>query len=141
MRKLINYLHNMTAGAAPADRASSVINLSLRRYVVLVLACALMLCSLVVKAAAQEDFKVTEVFLKADDANPTGKCPLLVRFNGYITANGAGTVKYTFTRTDGATGPTYTLTFEKAGTQPVSTDWTLGDASVLPHYEGWRAVK
>jgi len=106
------------------------------------LGCAIgFVAALALPAAAQKDSKVTEVFLKADDGRPTGKCPLLVKFNGYITANGAGTVKYTFTRSDGATAPIYTLTFDKAGTQPVSTDWTLGDVSVLPHYEGWQAVK
>lgn len=106
------------------------------------LACAIgFIAALALPVAAAEVFKVTDAFLKADDGTPTGKCPLLVKFNGYITANGAGTVKYTFTRSDGATGPIYTLSFKSAGTKPVSTDWTLGDASVLPHYEGWQAVK
>jgi hypothetical protein len=97
--------------------------------------------SRLVKVRAQEEFRVTAVFLKADNANLSGKCPLLVKFNGYITANGAGTVKYTFIRSDGATSPVYTLDFKEAGTQTVSTDWTLGDASVLPNYEGWQAIK
>ncbi|MDQ6785506.1 MAG: hypothetical protein M3033_01620 [Acidobacteriota bacterium] len=114
----------------------------LRLFTLFILLCGLLGIGLLpVKVAAQEGFRVTEVFLKADDARPTGKCPLTVKFNGYITANGAGTVKYTFTRSDGATAPAYALTFEKAGTQPVSTDWTLGDASALPYYEGWQAVK
>jgi hypothetical protein len=97
--------------------------------------------SLQVKVEAQKDFRVTEVFLKADNAKLTGKCPLPVKFNGYITANGKGTVKYTFTRSDGATSPIYTLDFKEAGTQSVATDWTLGDAAALLRYEGWRAIK
>jgi hypothetical protein len=84
---------------------------------------------------------VTEVFLKADDGRPTGPCPLRVVFRGYITANGPGTIKYTFTRSDGATGPVYIMEFKKAGTQPVMTDWTLGDSRVIPFYAGWQAVK
>jgi hypothetical protein len=91
-------------------------------------------------ARAQGVFQVTDAFLKAD-VSPTGKCPLLVRFNGYITVNGPGTVKYTFTRSDGATSPIYTLTFKTAGTQSVSSDWTVGDAAALPHFEGWQAVR
>ncbi len=50
-------------------------------------------------------------------------------------------MKYTFTRSDGATGPAFTLDFKAAGTQQVSTAWTLGDAVALPTYEGWQALK
>ena len=46
-------------------------------------------------------------------------------FRGYITADGPGRVKYTFTRSDGATGPVYIMDFKRAGTQAVTTDWTL----------------
>jgi hypothetical protein len=100
-------------------------------------------CSITGFAASpvRDEFKVTEVFLKADDGRPTGPCPLRVVFSGYITANGPGAIKYTFTRSDGATGPVYIMEFKKAGTQPVMTDWTLGDSRVLPRYAGWQAVK
>ena len=100
-------------------------------------------CSITGFAASgvREEFKVTEVFLKADDGRPTGPCPLRVVFRGYITANGPGAIKYTFTRSDGATGPVYIMEFKKAGTQPVMTSWTLGDSRVLPRYAGWQAVK
>ncbi len=100
-------------------------------------------CSITGLAASglRDEFKVTEVFLKADDGRPTGPCPLRVTFRGYITANGPGAIKYTFTRSDGATGPVYIMEFKKAGTQAVMTDWTLGDPRVLPRYAGWQAVK
>jgi len=91
--------------------------------------------------AAQKGARVTEVVLKADDARPEGPCPINVRFGGYITADGPATVTYTFTRSDGATGPVFSLDFKGAGTQAVSTAWTLGDASALPSYEGWMAVR
>jgi len=94
-----------------------------------------------VASGADEEFKVTEVFLKADDGRPSGPCPLRVVFRGYITANGPGRIKYTFTRSDGATGPVHIMEFKRAGSQPVMTDWTLGDATVLASYEGWQAVK
>ena len=103
----------------------------------------LLSCSITASAVSNgsEEFKVTEVFLKADDGRPTGPCPLRVTFRGYITANGPGTIKYTFTRSDGATGPVYIMEFKEAGTQAVMTDWTLGDPRVLPRYAGWQAVK
>src|SRR4051812_13105578 len=91
--------------------------------------------------AGQKEARVTEVFLKADDARQGGQCPVTVRFTGYITTDGPGPVTYTFTRSDGATGPVQTLDFKAAGTQSVSTTWTLGDATTLPSYEGWQAVK
>src|SRR5436190_13286627 len=104
----------------------------------------LLLISSITAAAAssvREEFKVTEVFLKADDGRPSGPCPLRVIFNGYITANGPGTIKYTFTRSDGSTGPVYAMEFKKAGTQAGMTNWTLGDPRVRARYAGWRAVK
>ena len=108
----------------------------------LAIACLLSIFSLTFIASAhRQDFRVTKAFLKADDARISGPCPLKVVFNGYIATNGPGTVKYTFTRSDGAAGPAYTLEFKDAGTQAVSTDWTLGDASTLPRFEGWQALK
>jgi hypothetical protein len=103
----------------------------------------LLICSITASTASRvtDEFKVTEVFLKADDGRPTGPCPVRVTFRGYITANGPGTIKYTFTRSDGATGPVYIMEFKKAGTQTMVTDWTLGGSRVLPRYAGWQAVK
>ena len=92
-------------------------------------------------SAHRQDFRVTDASLKADNERLSGPCPLKAAFNGYITANGPGTVKYTFTRNDGATGPSYEMEFKEAGKQAVSIDWTLGDAGALPHYVGWQAIK
>jgi hypothetical protein len=94
-----------------------------------------------VASAHRQDFHVKEAFLKTDGARLSGPCPLKVGFNGYITANGPGTVKYTFTRSDGATAPIYVMEFKEAGIQAVSTDWTLGDADALPNFEGWQAIR
>jgi len=85
--------------------------------------------------------RVTEAFLKADDGRMSGNCPMRVVFNGHITVDGPVTVIYTFTRSDGATAPTYKLEFQQAGTQSVTTDWTLGDERDLPAYSGWQAIK
>src|SRR5258705_508251 len=91
--------------------------------------------------AGARAFEVTEAFLKADSAENDGPCPVTVRFSGYISVNGPGTVKYTFTRSDGATGPVEVLTFKAAGAQMVATTWTLGDSIRLPFYTGWQAIK
>ncbi len=88
-----------------------------------------------------QDFRVTEAVLKADRADLEEACPVTVHFKGYIRANGRGTVKYTFIRSDGATGPALTLEFREAGIQWVSTTWTLGDRNLLAKYRGWQAIK
>jgi hypothetical protein len=90
--------------------------------------------------AAQKS-RVVEAFLKADEGGLVGPCPVTFNFTGYITTDGPGTVTYTFTRSDGASGPVQNLYFKAAGTQSVSTNWTLGDASSLSSYEGWQALK
>jgi hypothetical protein len=92
-------------------------------------------------SASQEEARVTAASLKADDARPAGPCPVTVNFSGYIKTAGPGTVKYTFTRSDGATAPVFMLEFKEAGTQNVTTSWTLGDATALPEYSGWQAIK
>jgi hypothetical protein len=108
----------------------------------LAIACLLSIFSFTFKASAhQEDFRVSEAFLKADNAEMIGPCPIKVNFQGYIKTNGPGTVKYTFTRSDGATGPVHVLEFKEAGSQAVSTSWTLGNASTLPRFDGWQAIK
>ncbi len=93
------------------------------------------------RASLAQKERVKDAGLKADEAQVNGQCPVTVRFTGYVTATGPGIVKYTFTRSDGATGPVFTLEFKEAGTQYVTTSWTLGDASALPTYEGWQAIK
>ncbi len=108
----------------------------------LVIACLLSIFALTfIVSAQQPDFRVTEASLTSDKAQVSGPCPINVVFNGYIATDGPGTVRYTFTRSDGATGPTFEMVFKEAGRQSVSTEWTLGDASALPRFEGWRALR
>src|SRR5947207_12775652 len=103
----------------------------------LVIACLLTICALAFIASAhQPDFRVTEASLAPDNSQMSGQCPINVVFKGYITTDGPGTVRYTFTRSDGATGPTYELVFKEAGRQLVTTNWTLGKAGALPASEG-----
>ena len=93
-------------------------------------------------AVAAAQGVVTDAALTTDSAYLQAHvCPVTVTFNGYITMNGPGTVTYRFVRSDGATSSTYSVSFGKPGTSPVSTTWTLGEATVLPSYEGWVAIQ
>lgn len=108
------------------------INLTINAIFLIVL----FLISATTFAAKGHDFKVTNVVLKADDAQPKGQCPREIKFRGSITTNGAGVVKYVFVRSDEASSPTFQLKFEKAGTQEIETSWTLGMS-----YKGFQSVK
>ncbi len=78
--------------------------------------------------------------LKATPEHFQGKCPAIIKFDGSITVSQATTVKYRFTRSDGAQAPEQSLVFAAPGTKPVSTTWTLGGPQ-LPSYEGWQAIE
>ena len=82
-------------------------------------------------SARTQGFRITNVELRPDTPELSGPCPLNVTFKGVIEASGPGKVQYTFTRSDGATSPTHTLGFTAAGSQTVTTDWTLGEERAL----------
>lgn len=94
-----------------------------------------------VAALAQSSFRVEGAGAEASPRDYVGPCPGVIKFTGKIQANGKGTVKYTWLRSDGATAPVEYLDFEEAGVKYVSTTWTLGDARVLPGYSGWQQIK
>jgi hypothetical protein len=99
-------------------------------------------CLALSPAVAAGQGVVTDAVLTADPAYLQAHiCPVTVTFNGSITMNGPGTVTYRFVRSDGATSAPYSVSFAKPGTSPVSTTWTLGEATVLPNYEGWVAIQ
>lgn len=84
---------------------------------------------------------VTDAVLTTTPVLHQSDCPAVISFKGTITSNSAGTVRYIFTRNDGAIDTiTKTLVFKKPGTLPVSVTWTLGSAT-LPFYKGWQAIK
>jgi hypothetical protein len=87
--------------------------------------------------APEQSLQVTSAKLISSPEVYDGQCPVTLKFNGEITANGKGQVQYTFIRSDGATAPTYTLDFNGADTKPVDTTWTLS----LPAFNGWVAIK
>jgi hypothetical protein len=84
-------------------------------------------------------FAVTGVTARADPESYTGACPRKFAFTAQITVNGPGTVEYTWERSDGATAPTQSISFEAAGSRAVSDVWQLGAAG--SHWKRVRIVK
>lgn len=92
--------------------------------------------------AALAQGRVTDVAIRTDLSSLQSRvCPVTVVFNGYIAMDGPGTVTYQIVRSDGATSAVYSVGFAKDGVHTVRETWTLGDASALPHYEGWMAIR
>ncbi|HEU4435772.1 MAG TPA: hypothetical protein VFR51_20465, partial [Pyrinomonadaceae bacterium] len=91
-------------------------------------------------AAAKQDFRVVSASL---EASPTTSvtCPALVTFKGKIEATDKGRVKYTWSYSDGASGPDGFVDFEGPGVKYVETTWRLGDPTILPHYDGFAMLK
>ena len=101
-------------------------------------------CLTVLAAASQaraQEFRVEGAGLEASPSSYAGPCPGLITFRGKIQASGAGRVKYTYTYSDGGSGPEGFVDFEGPGVKNVETTWRLGDAATLPHFEGWAVLK
>lgn len=83
------------------------------------------------------EFAVTGVSYSFSQADYGGHsdCPMVT---AQITANGPGDVTYKWTRSDNASGPTFDLHFDSAGTKSVSTNWALG--SVWEGTEHWLGI-
>jgi hypothetical protein len=82
-------------------------------------------------------FAVTSVTYTVStfDENTYDDCP---KVTADITTNGAGTVTYQWTRSDGATGPTESLDFAAAGTKSVEKKWYLGSGA--PGSNFWLGI-
>ncbi len=96
----------------------------------------------VLPAPPEKPPKITATLVAIPPSYP-GKCPKTIKFEGQITvANIKKPLKlqYRFIRSDGATAPLETLTFDNNGTKKIDTTWTLGGPG-LPTYEGWVAIK
>lgn len=81
--------------------------------------------------------------LHAAPTSYSAACPAKINFQGSITVRNITRpplkVQYKFIRSDGANAPIQTLTFNRDGSQPVNTTWTLGGPG-LPSYSGWQAI-
>ena len=83
--------------------------------------------------------QVTEAFLQADPPDYSGSCPVRITFSGRISVEGSGTVSYQFLRSDGASAPIQTVTFDGPGSQDLSDTWDLGGAGQA--YSGWESIQ
>jgi len=70
-----------------------------------------------------EPFAVTSVKLYTNPTSYNGTCPKEVAFKADITANGAGTVTYQWSRSSGYTTKIQTLQFSQKGTKTVKFIW------------------
>jgi len=94
-------------------------------------------------AQANSNFRIVEVFLRADPFNYEGPCPVKIVFSGRISvAGGSGTVSYKFLRSDGALAPVQSIHFNEPGSKKITNTWTLGAATPrFQPYSGWQAIQ
>ncbi len=85
---------------------------------------------------ARESHRVESALLRVTPASHRGDLPVRIQFFGGIAANGPGIVRYTFERSDGASGPVHTVYLHRGGTARVVTDWQLGKPM-----RGWMRLK
>ena len=128
--------------ASPGEKPVSYLRLTRRksmrnRYVIFLAISLFTGLTLVTSGATNASAsRVVGVSLRAERLAMTNRCPTTVDFRGTITMDGRGTVRYTFERSDGATGPIHTLYFASAGTKEVSTTWTIGRS-----YSGYQKLR
>lgn len=70
-------------------------------------------------------FAVTGVSWSAEHTNIEGSCPQTFNYQAVVTANGAGTVTYYFTFSDGTTGAAKSMTYDSAGSKTLTGSWQL----------------
>jgi hypothetical protein len=85
-------------------------------------------------------FKVIDVNVSVASRSFRGACPHTFSFTGKIKVNSGGTVKYRWIRSDGGRGRTETMIFRMAGTQTISSTWTLGGAG-KEYKNYWKAIE
>lgn len=92
------------------------------------------------QATTPAGFRIVEASLRADPFDHSGPCPVKINFSGRISAvGGGGTVSYRFLRSDGASAPIQTLTFDSPGSKDVNVTWTLGGPGFT--FSGWESIK
>jgi hypothetical protein len=87
-----------------------------------------------------EAFKVTAVSVSVSEPEYRGFCPHKFTFTGRITVNRAGTVRYTWVRSDNIPRKTYTLVFSQKGSQKVTHTWELGSKAMGTYKDQWAQI-
>src|SRR5262245_57537705 len=67
-------------------------------------------------------------------------CPTVIRFQGSISANAPGELRYRIRNSDGTVGPTTTMRFTERGSRALSSAWLVnrGEGDT---YSGWRELE
>jgi hypothetical protein len=87
------------------------------------------------------DFRVTKSYLEADPVEYVGHCPTTVKFYGTISANGPGSVLYTFQRSDGSYVAEPKLVYYDTGSHAVQMSWKVGNYySPTKTYDEWAQI-
>ena len=84
--------------------------------------------------------KVTEVVVTVTPPSYEGECPKRFDFEAKITVDTPGTVKYQWTRSDGAIAPVRKLIFKQPGSEKVTSFWQLGSEGKR-YIKYWKAIK
>ena len=88
--------------------------------------------------AASSTHTVTKVVAVVNPKSWDGPCPATVKFTGTIfVSHHPATVTYRWERSDGAKGPTQTLTINASG-EGVTDTWTLGAGK--QHKKVWERL-
>ena len=84
--------------------------------------------ALLAMAAPAHALSVTAVSVSAVPTHSNGPCPAVIKFTAKISLNGPGRATYKWVRSDGGidTLAHPPVVFPAAGTQVVTTTWTLG---------------
>jgi len=94
-------------------------------------------------AASAPAVEVTGLSVSATPASHSGPCPVEIKFTGKIALNKAGRATYKWVRSDGGidTLAHPPVVFPAAGTQVVTTTWTLGAATpAFQPFNGWMKL-
>ncbi len=83
--------------------------------------------------------KVTAVAVSNDRGAYVGFCPVTVTFTAELTSHGAGTIFYTWLRSDGAIGPIESVVASEGKAITATTTWQIGSPGFT--YDGSQALK
>lgn len=86
-------------------------------------------------------FQVTAVSVSVSEPEYRGFCPHTFTFTGRITANRAGSVRYTWVRSDKLPQKIHTLVFQSKGSKTVKHTWELGGKTMGTFRDRWAMIR
>ena len=86
-------------------------------------------------------FQVTAVSVSVSEPEYRGFCPHKFTFTGRITVNRAGSVRYTWVRSDKLPQKIHTLVFQSKGSKTVKHTWELGGKAMGTFRDRWAMIR